>query len=115
MKRREAFPSNWLAAADLNGSAVKVTIASVEPVKIGEDEKIGIKFIGKEKGIICNVTNWNAIEDAYGEESDDWIGKEIELYPTRVDLRGKLVDAIRVRTAAQPLPPSAENDDDIPC
>lgn len=101
MKVSEAFPSKWIAAADLNNQNVRVVIQRVEIEKIGDDTKPVIYFKGKTKGLVCNKTNAKAIEMAYGDEMNDWAGSELILFPILTDYQGKQVDAIRVR-APQP-------------
>lgn len=97
MKIGSAFPSSYLKAADLNGKAVKVTIESVSVEKIGDDQKPILHFVGKDKGLVLNKTNANRIIEAVGsDETDDWEGWSITLYPCKVDYQGKRVDGIRV-------------------
>ncbi len=98
MKVNDLFRSKKsLAAADLGGKAVRVTIESVEVQKFDEGEKPVLRFVGKDKSLVLNATNANRIIDAVGDdESDNWIGWSITLYPTKVDFQGKRVDAIRV-------------------
>jgi hypothetical protein len=86
-----------LAAADLGGKAVRVTIESVSSQKFDEGEKPILHFVGKEKTLVLNRVNSYAIANAVGtDESDDWVGWSIVLYPTKVQFQGKMVDAIRV-------------------
>jgi hypothetical protein len=97
MKTSEAFPSNYLKAADLNGRSVRVVIDSVTVEKIGDDRKPVLHFVGKEKTLVLNKTNSNRIEEATNtDEMDDWAGWTITLYACKVDFQGKRVDAIRV-------------------
>jgi hypothetical protein len=86
-----------LAAADLNGKAVRVTIEDVTSQKFEEGEKAILHFVGKEKTLVLNRINSYAIINAVGDdESDSWIGWSIVLYTTKVPFQGKMVDAIRV-------------------
>jgi hypothetical protein len=101
VKTSEAFPSNYLKAADLNGKAVKVTIESVSLENLGNERQPDYKpvmhFVGKEKALVLNRTNSNRIEEATGsDEMNDWTGWSITLYGCKVDFQGKRVDAIRV-------------------
>lgn len=97
MRMSAAFPSNYLRAADLQGRNVTVTIDRVAMEDIGGDHKPVLYFRGKEKGMVLNKTNGNNISAAYGDETDDWAGGEIVLFPTMVDFQGRSVEAIRVR------------------
>ncbi len=97
MNINSAFPSDYLKAADLNGKAVRVTIESVDIVKVGDDQKPVLRFAGKDRGLILNKTNAARIVEATSsDETDDWTGWSIVLYPTKVDYAGKRVDAIRI-------------------
>lgn len=114
MKVSEAFPSKYIAASDLDGRNVRVTIKHVEIEKIGDDTKPVIYFQGKQKGLVCNKTNSKAIAAVYGDEMDDWAGCELILFPIVTDYQGKPVDAVRVR---QPMPkdsPQTKARQDVP-
>jgi hypothetical protein len=100
MKINDAFPSNYLKASDFEGDTV-VTIKNVTLEDIGQGKKQETKAIVHfdefDKGLVLNVTNKNAIEGLYGDETDDWTGKQITLFPTEVEFAGEQVMAIRVR------------------
>ena len=101
MKGSDVFGSGLLKADDIEGHSPIVTIASVE-VKTFRDgtSKPLIRFVGKDKGLICNRTNWNSIVDITGEQdSDAWTGTKIRLVVSRVDFHGRQVPAIRVEAA----------------
>lgn len=101
MKTSEAFPSDYLKAADLNGQSVTVTIASAELIEFGKDKdketKLLLKFVGKKRGLICNKTNCKTIEKVLGsDDTDDWVGKRIILEAREVEFGTEVVMAIRV-------------------
>jgi hypothetical protein len=102
----EVFPSNYLKAADLQGKLVKVKIQAVTVEDIGDDKKPVIRFTGKAKGLALNKTNAGIIASAYGQETDGWTGKEIELRPDKTQFQGQLVDCIRVQVPAVPADPN---------
>lgn len=109
MDLAEVFPSNYIKAADLKGRAVAVVIAGASIEKLGEDRKLVLNFQNKEKGLVTNKTNANRIAYLYGNNTDDWMGKEIILKAELVDFQGKTVEAIRVhpperRAAPAPAP-----------
>ncbi len=102
----DAFPSNYLKAADLQGRNVKLKIVSVIFEEIGQnrDKKPIIRFANVKKGLVLNKTNAKAIESVHGKVFEGWTGKEIELYPDMVPFQGQNVPAIRVRIEAPERP-----------
>ena len=113
MKKTEVFPSKFLKCADLNGKPVTVTIADapLEELKSPdgkESSKVVLYFRGAKKGLPLNRVNWDAVSDIVGDDdSDSWIGHRVELYPTKTEMAGKLVDCIRVRAPKQRELPKA--------
>ncbi len=92
------YPSKWLTAADLPEEGLVLTIGDVGLEKmIDGQEKPIINFVEHEKGLVCNKTNAKTIANLYGDETDDWQGHKICLYPTEVDFKGERKDAIRVK------------------
>jgi hypothetical protein len=70
---------------------------------LGEDreEKMVAYFVGKQKGLVLNLTNYNTISRICGsDETDDWAGQEIVLATELVTFRGLTAPAIRVRAPA---------------
>jgi hypothetical protein len=123
-KRDEVFPSKYLKAGDLKGTPITVTIVSapIETLKTPdgrEDTKTVLYFCGAKKNLPLNRTNWDAVANICGDDSDDWPGHKIELYPATTEMKGKVVDCIRVRAPVQgelapkklPPPPQAADDD----
>jgi hypothetical protein len=109
------FPSLYLGAHDLQGRDVALTIRRVvaEEVKTekGSERKAIVYFVetGKkakpgeeEKRLVLNKTNAKTVAKLYGSEMNDWTGKRITLFPSRVSAFGEEVEAIRVR----PVPPA---------
>jgi arabinogalactan endo-1,4-beta-galactosidase len=115
MRISTAFPSDYLKAGDLAGRTVRVVMSHVEMKDIGDDHKPVLYFQGKDKGMVLNKTNANNIALAYGDDTDEWNGKEIVLFEAMVDYQGKTVAAIRVRapTAKDRAPPPRQSDDPI--
>ncbi len=108
MKKDDVFPSKYLKAADLGGKPVAVSIeqARLETLKTAdgkEQQKVVLYFVGSKKSLPLNVTNFDAVVDASGEDdSERWAGHKVELYPTKTQMGGKTVDCIRIRPPAQP-------------
>jgi hypothetical protein len=120
MKIGAAFPGQYLKAADLQGKRVRVVIDKVEMEDIGGETKPVLHFRGKNRGVVLNKTNANAIWGINGsDDTDDWPGTEIVLFPSKTEFQGKRVDCIRIDPADQPAPkpkpvpePQPEDPDD---
>ncbi len=104
----EMFPSNYVKAADLNGKTCPLTIRTCVSEELGQgndkEKKSVLYFEKAQKGLVLNKTNATVIADAYGDDTDNWTGKAVEIYPTEVDFKGKLVDGIRLRIQPQQQP-----------
>ena len=90
------FPSKYLRASDLDGDT-PVTMKSLIMEEINQEEKPVLYFREEAKGLVLNKTNGKVIGSLHGSETDHWPGGKITLFPTEVDFRGEIVDAIRVR------------------
>jgi len=77
--------SDDLKAKDFIGKSLKLTIAKVDTVcyEATKDQAEATRgvlyFEGKDKRVVLNATNAKVLFDAYGAESDDWIGHLIGL------------------------------------
>jgi hypothetical protein len=110
----EIYGGNYLKAEDL-GSLSPVVIIEEVSVMSADDgkKKLVLHFHGKDKTLVLNVTNANMVQELLGsDDTDDWLGKRIRLYTTKVDFQGKRVSAIRIKAASKAAPPP-EPDDDI--
>ncbi len=117
MNINDTFPSssNFLKKEDLP-KPIKVKISDIDLMEFDQDgktqRKLVIGFEGKEKKLACNKTNARTIAAMHGDETDNWIGKEITLYndPT-VSMGDQVVGGIRI----QYMPPVDDDlNDDIP-
>ena len=107
MRISQAFPSKYLRAADLGDRAHLLTITKVEMADVGQegasDHKPVVHFQGADKGLVLNRTNADTIAIIHGDETDAWIGKQVEVYPDTVMFNGRVTPCIRVR---KPMPPA---------
>jgi hypothetical protein len=101
MKISDVFPSKYVKAADLEGRTVTLTIKDLRIEKMGhgseEERKPVLYFEKATKGLVLNATNARTIAALYGDESDDWPGKRVTLYPTQVKAFGQLQACIRIK------------------
>ena len=99
------FPSDYLAAVELGGRDVTLTIKSVKREKLtmtgGATETKPVLFFentkDSDKRLILNKTNASTIQQLYGSTAEDWIGQKITLYATTTKFGNETVDCIRIR------------------
>jgi hypothetical protein len=129
-KRHEIFPSKYLKEADLAGEPHEVDIdrAPTETLGKGDDAepKTVLYFRDGTKPLPLNMTNWDSVAEITGcDDTVEWRGHRIELYPSTTLMRGSIVPCIRIRAPQQtdllqkPKPKvtasaNADMDDDIP-
>lgn len=98
---RDLHQSNRIKCSDLKGQDVTLKIRDYEIVEMGEGEtefqKLELGFHGQKKRFLLNITNQTTIAMMYGLDSDDWIDKDITVYPSETEFAGKMVDCIRIR------------------
>src|SRR5260370_29080857 len=119
MKRNEGFHSKYLKAAALGGkpAVVKISRVSYETLKSPEGKeqnKTVLAFAGTAKLLPLNMTNWDAVANVAGDDTDDWVGKKIELYPTTTQMGSKIVECVRMRRPSaqkEPKLPAVADDD----
>jgi hypothetical protein len=111
-KRHEVFPSKFLCAGDLNGKPITLTIARapLETLKNknGEETKTVLYFKGAKKALPLNRVNWDKCADICGDDSGDWEGRRVTLYPTTTQFGSEVVDCIRIKEPEQAELPMAK-------
>jgi hypothetical protein len=98
MKLSNLFPSPYFKAVDLADGSVTLKIESTKLEKMGDGEsKPVLRFVGQEKGLVLNKTNGNMLCKLYGDDTDDWVGRLVQLTSMTTEFSGKVVDCIRLR------------------
>lgn len=116
----KAFPSKYLKAADLErDTEVKVRKVVSEEVGPAKDPRLVAYFEGVEKGVVLNKTRCNGIARAAGsDDTDDWIGANVILYPSETQFQGEMVECIGIRPPRSKRAVAAqapvEEKDDVP-
>ena len=111
-KVSEMFPSKWLAAAEIEGKVFRLIISAYGVETYDDGTKMTVNFQGAQKGMVLNATNRGTLVWLFGDEADNWIGKEIELFTEPVTFKGKVSAGLKVRgiNSAQAHPASAMHD-----
>src|SRR6266576_2069494 len=101
MNASDLFPSKYLKVSDLKGRTPTVCIAGykIESVGQGQDQeqKCVLYFQNLKKGLVLNKTNVRKIAHYYGDDMDEWTGKELILYSDTTSFQGKSVEGLRVK------------------
>ena len=103
MRKNDALPSKYLNATDVGNQTFKLTVANVVMEKMENDGvmKPVMSFHGAQKGMPINATNWDNMASVYGDESDNWIGKQVEMYTEATRMpNGTPTRGVRVRPVA---------------
>ena len=114
----------YLRVEDIRERGPKqVKIESVEDGQFGKP----VAALSDGASLTLNQTNVRILIRAYGPESRDWIGREIELYIGPTTYQGRLQDSILIKSISPPIPLSERKrlkppepaltspiDDDIP-
>jgi hypothetical protein len=104
MKISEQFAGSYFKAQDLPRPRV-LTIQDCTQAKMPEGEtKPALRFVGEQQQLILNKTNAFCLAEWFGDDTNGWNGRQIELYATTTSFGGRMVPAIRVRLPQQPAP-----------
>lgn len=80
-----------------------------------KSKRLAISFRGKKKPWLSGPVTQAVIANMYGPIIEDWIGKPIQLYvDSQVEMGGKVVGGIRVKSRAPRGPASEEPLDNAP-
>jgi len=109
MRANQAFPSTYLKSSDAKDRPIITTIKAVEREEVGNEKKEKwVLYFEDQKPMVLNRTNWDAIEEAFGD-SDDWPGHKVKLKCARTQFQGKSVDGLRI----EPIKPKPALKEDL--
>jgi len=118
----DMIQSKFLRKEDFDEDQI-CTIKTVKLEEImGSDTKWVLYFSEHAKGMVLNVTTIRVLEGAFGDDSDNWIGKRVKVYvDPNVSFQGRVVGGLRImppkaRPAPKPAPAAAEPEfnDEVP-
>jgi hypothetical protein len=101
MELDDIYQSNSIKAQDLKGQEHTVVIATVIKKDFDNGPKLILSFQGRKKTLVVNRTNAKRIAFTHGTNTDNWLGKEIVLYPEVVDFKGEPTLAVRVKATVR--------------
>jgi hypothetical protein len=115
MRANEAFPGKLLKSSDVKDRPLVAVISHIAQEKVGKGadaEQKHVLHFENGKPMVLNRTNWDALEDAFGD-SDDWAGHKVKIKCARTQFQGKAVDGIRLEPIVPKPAPKDDPDDAI--
>lgn len=112
MRASDMIESKYLKQSDVDGEVI-VTIAKIGKGNVAQEDqpeelKWMIKFSEMKKPMVLNSTNIQILANVCGDDTDDWIGKEIILYvDPNVSFGGKVTGGLRIKSAKTVMPKRA--------
>lgn len=112
----------YLKGEDLEeGERTVVTIKTAEEVSFPSGDTVPVlTFLEIEQKLTLNKTRVKKCVELLGEDTEEWIGKRISLYPIDVQYNGKTMPGVAIaappkKQAGKPKPEVAfDDDDDVP-
>ena len=96
----DEYYGEYLKGEDLKKD-ITVTIESVGPETVGEEEKLVVRFTEVKKALVLNATNKDRLKGLFGTpETDEWLGKPVTLTTEMTEFKGKTKPAIRIKVGA---------------
>jgi hypothetical protein len=81
MKIERKLIRKYVKAPDLDGQDLRVTIKDVCIKIMKQEPKEVLYFEEITQGLVLSDSNFDILFDAFGDETNDWIGKAIILRP----------------------------------
>ena len=109
--------SRYLRAEDIKRDTkfrIKAVTEGVFQKDGKAEKKLVVWFTNDERGLVLNKTNNRTIRGAFGDDTTNWVGKIIIVFPMMTDLRGKMTPALRVRIPPPKQAPQQPTDPQQP-
>jgi len=116
MRANEAFPSKYLKSSDVKEPPRVAVISHLAKEKIGKGpdaEEKWVLYFEDCKPLVLNRTNWDALEEAFGD-SDDWPGHKAKIKAARTQFQGKPTDGTRLEAIVPKPALKDELNDEVP-
>lgn len=90
--------SKYLAAKDASEyQGKKFSIDTAFPAMIQDTEKICVRLKGIENPVALNQTNLTLLSTAYGDDTENWINKNVTLVISNVLFNGEMKPSIQLQ------------------
>ena len=85
-----------LNAGNLKTGPSTLTVATAAEKVIKGEKKLVLGFAERKEQLICNMTNARDLAARFGDDTDAWVGKSVQLVVVPVSYQGKSVPGIRI-------------------
>lgn len=85
-----------MKATDIKKSPLVLHIKAVVERSIKGENKLIMQFSDHESELVLNATNARTLAEMYGDNTDEWTGKEVTLASVPTEYNGQSVKGIRV-------------------
>ena len=96
-----AYKSQLMTAADLAEGDISVVIKDARDQLVGQGAnqktKVVLTFRDHDQQLALNATNYKAIVSMFGQDLDEWVGRNLQLTVGEATYGGETVDAVRVK------------------
>jgi hypothetical protein len=104
MDMKKYSGSAFLKLDDVRGAPRRERVASVSEGKFGKP----VLVFESGARLSLNVTNNRVLVRAFGDESDGWVGCDLDLRLGKVEVQGELKEIVLVEPISPKLPLAAE-------
>lgn len=101
MRISETYTGNYFRASDFNQPRTFV-VEAVSSVSFDDSQKPVVHLFGEKQRLALNKSNAFTLADAFGDETDGWIGKQIQVFAAPTFYQGKPVKGICVQPVTSP-------------
>lgn len=96
MANAAAFATGSFKAEDIPQDGLVLTVRGVESRVFDDKAKLFLAFEETGKTLALNQTRLAVMRGTLGDETDEWIGKQIKLLPGVTEFKGKRVGCVTI-------------------
>ena len=102
-KISQEFPPRFLKGDEFAGKEMKLTIKEIKKEKVYSRQKnenqdmLVIYFEGGTRGVLLKKERATDIKNIHGDDTDEWIGKDVIMYTEKKKARDGIFDVIRFK------------------
>jgi hypothetical protein len=114
MRISEQFSGSYLKASDLPQPKVFTIAGCGQATMPDGTTKPALHFAGETQSLVLNKTNAFCLAEWFGDDTNGWTNRQVELFSTQTSFSGRMVPAIRVRQAPQWQQPPVQQQAPVP-